>query len=109
MYIISNSKDANFSPLTITATGLGIILQVGKFNRDLTCKHLDETSSRGDDFFTQLRRIEYQSARIAGNPNFDLNSKSTRNLMKEKSIDLLTGIVNFFNSALLFYNHNFFG
>jgi hypothetical protein len=29
--------------------------------------------------------------------------------MKEKSIDLMTGIVNFFNSALLFYNHNFFG
>jgi hypothetical protein len=29
--------------------------------------------------------------------------------MKEKSIDLMTGIVTFFNSALIYYAHNFFG
>lgn len=56
----------------------------------------------------QLRRIEYQSGRIAENPNFDLNLESTRSFMKEKSIELLTAIVEFLNSALLYYNQNFF-
>ena len=66
-------------------------------------------AGRGDDFYIQLQRIEYQSARIAENPNFDLNMNLTRNLMREKSIELLTAIVEFFNSALLYYKHNFFG
>jgi hypothetical protein len=29
--------------------------------------------------------------------------------MQEKSIDLMTGIVTFFNSALLYYSRDFFG
>jgi hypothetical protein len=55
-----------------------------------------------------LRRIEYQAARVAQNPNFDLNLESTRNLMQEKSLDLMTGIVRFLNFALIYFNHNFF-
>lgn len=56
-----------------------------------------------------MRSIEYQAARIAGNPNFDLDVESTQNLMKEKSIDLMTGMVKFFNCALLYYKRDFFG
>jgi len=66
-------------------------------------------AGREEEFYIQLRRIEFQSARIVENPNFDFNADSTRNLMKEKSIELLTAIVEFFDSALLYYNHNFFG
>lgn len=29
--------------------------------------------------------------------------------MREKSIDLMTGCVRFFNSALIYFNHGFFG
>jgi hypothetical protein len=70
---------------------------------------LEDQAGRADDFYFHLRRIEYQCARIAENPNFDLGLEITRDLMKEKSIDLMTGIVEFFDSALLFYNSKFFG
>ena len=69
---------------------------------------MNDESTRGEDFYIQLKRIEYQAARVSENPNFDLNSESTRNLMKEKSIDLMTAIVKYFNSALLYYSHDFF-
>jgi len=70
---------------------------------------LVQEGDRGTDFYVQLQRIEYQCARVTENPNFDLNSESTRSLMKEKSMELLTAIVKFFNSALLYYSNNFFG
>jgi len=56
-----------------------------------------------------LRRIEYQSARIVENPNFDFDSTSTWDLMKEKSLELLTAIIEFFDSALIYYKHDYFG
>ena len=56
-----------------------------------------------------MRGIEYQAARVAENPNFSLNPETTRDLMKEKSVDLMTGIIKFFNSALLCFCRNFFG
>ena len=73
------------------------------------CKIVEDEAGRADDFYRILKRIEYQSARIAQNPNFDLNGASTRNLMQEKSIDLMTAIVTYFNSALLYYSRDFFG
>jgi hypothetical protein len=62
---------------------------------------LENQAGRANDFYEQLRRIEYQSARLAENPNFDLELDITRDLMKKKSIDLVTGIVEFFDAALL--------
>jgi len=56
-----------------------------------------------------MRRIEYQSARVAENPNFDFNSTSTQDLMREKSIELLTAVIEFLDSALLYYNQAHFG
>ena len=70
---------------------------------------IHDEGGRAEDFYSQLRRIEYQAARIAENQNFDLNIESTRNLMREKSIELMTGIVKFFDSALLYFGHQFFG
>jgi hypothetical protein len=67
-----------------------------------------EEASCASDFDIQLRRMEYQSARIAENPNFDLNLESARNLLSEKATDLMTAMVEFFDSALLYYNRNFF-
>jgi len=61
------------------------------------------------DFKTCLEGIEFQAARLAENPNFDMNLGSTRNLMKKKGINLLTAIVKFFNSTLLYLNQSFFG
>ena len=67
-------------------------------------------SDRAEDFTRQLERIEYEATRVALNPNFDLTGDSTqRNLMREKSIDLMTGIIKFFTSALIYFNYNFFG
>ena len=72
-------------------------------------KIISDEAGRGGDFYIYLKRIEYQAARIAENPNFDLDSESTRDLMKEKSIDLMIAMVRFFNSALLYFKHDFFG
>jgi hypothetical protein len=47
-----------------------------------------------------LRRIEFEAALLADNPHYDLESMSSRNLVQEKSTDLMTAIVTFFNSSL---------
>lgn len=70
---------------------------------------MDQESTRAVDFDLQLRRIEYQSARLAGNRNYDLSQGTTRDLLRDKSLDLMSGIVKFFNCALLYYNQTFFG
>jgi hypothetical protein len=69
---------------------------------------LESQAGRANEFYEQLPRIEYQSARLAENPNFELDLDITRDLMKEKSINLMTGIVEFFDAALLYFNDNFF-
>ena len=61
----------------------------------------------GADFHKHLRRIEYQAARLAENPRVNLNWISERDLMCEKSTDLMTGVVKFFNSALLCFSQDF--
>jgi hypothetical protein len=56
-----------------------------------------------------LRRIEFEAALLADNPHYDLESMSSRNLVQEKSTDLMTAIVTFFNSSLIHFRKNFFG
>jgi len=73
-------RAASFSPLQGTAAGLGVILQL-----------LNAQSNRGDDFLSNLRRIEFQAAIIAENPTYDLNVESTRSLVEEKARDLCDG------------------
>jgi hypothetical protein len=57
----------------------------------------------------QLRYIEFQAALVADNPNYDLDLDVTQNLLTEKSTDLLSAIIKFFNSALLYLSGSFFG
>jgi hypothetical protein len=56
-----------------------------------------------------LKRIEYQTARLAENPNFDLDMEITHSLMQKKSIELMTAVIEFFNSALLYFSRDSFG
>src|SRR5437762_2305517 len=72
-------------------------------------KLLDDESGRADEFHTYLRRIEFQAARIVENPSLCFRLDTTQGLMQEKSIDLLTAIVTYFNSVLLYFSHDFFG
>ena len=72
----------------------------------LTGKGINGESGHADDFYCQLRRFEYQASRIS---SIDLTVESTRTLMHEKSLDLLTAIVKYLNGALLYFNSNFFG
>jgi hypothetical protein len=97
-------------PLKGAVEGLSIILQVRvSHERPINHQTFTEETWRVSDFDTELKRIEYQSARIAENPNFDLNLESTRNLLSEKATDLMTAMVKFFDSVLLYYNQSFFG
>lgn len=84
-------------PLKGTADGLGIILQI-----------LEEVSGHKGEFYRQLHRIEYQFARLAQNSSLYL-SVGNRDLMTEKSLDLMAAMIKYFNSALLYYNQSFFG
>ena len=70
---------------------------------------MENEVGRGRDFYDELRRIQYQSDRVAENPNYDLDLEDNRSFIKEKSIRLLAAIVNYFNCALLYYNARFFG
>lgn len=63
---------------------------------------IDEEVGRADDFNMYLRRIEYQATRVVENPNFDLNRENNQGLLRQKSIDLMTAIIKFFNSFLLY-------
>lgn len=54
----------------------------------------------------QLELAEYQAARIETN-NFDLISDRTLGMVREKALNLMTAIVEFFNSALVYFSHNF--
>ena len=48
----------------------------------------------------QLKRIEYQAARLSCNPNFNLMTQPTRDIMYEKSLGLLTAIIKFLECVL---------
>jgi hypothetical protein len=70
---------------------------------------LEDEASRAEDFRSQLRCIEFQAALIADNPNYDLGLESTQKLLEKASIHLLTAILKFFNSALLYLSSGFWG
>jgi succinylglutamate desuccinylase len=85
-------------PLKGAAGGLGIILQI-----------LDGEAQRGEEFMKYLRLIEFEAALLSENPNYDLDTSSSRNLVQETSIELMTAVINFFNSTLIYLRTDFFG
>jgi hypothetical protein len=86
-----------------------VILGVRPLLFNLTFQILNEEHARPGDFFTQLERIQFHADRIAANPNFDVIPDSSRNLVQRKGIDLMTSIINFLNSALLYFSKGFGG
>lgn len=68
---------------------------------------LDGEAGRGDDFLFYLRRIEFEASLLADNPNYDLVLDTTH--LEEKSTDLISAIIRFFNSALVYFSKDFFG
>lgn len=69
---------------------------------------LDEESRRREDFLYHLRRVEFQAALLAENPNYDLALEIIQSL-KEKSTDLMTAVINFLNSTLVYLSDGFLG
>jgi hypothetical protein len=106
--IDTDRQAASFAPLKGTAGGLGIILQVCRLRQVTHTQIVTDEAKRAEDFLYSLRRIKFQAAVIADNPTYDLNSESTRNLVEEKSRDLMTAVIKFFNGALIF-SKNFAG
>lgn len=70
---------------------------------------LEEESGRREDFLYYLRRVEFQAALLADNPSYDLDLEATQNLLKEKSTDLMTAVIEFLNSALVYLGDGFLG
>ena len=98
------------TPLKCAATGLGIILQVPHKNPGFDPKVLETETGRRDEFLFYLKRIEFQAAILADNPKYlTLDLESTQDLMNEKSTDLMTAIIKFFNAALNYFARGFFG
>jgi hypothetical protein len=70
---------------------------------------VDAQSRKGSEFYHYLERIEYQSARLSANPHFNLENVSSNILLRDKSVDLMTTIVSFFDSALVYFHSDIFG
>jgi hypothetical protein len=45
---------------------------------------------------------------LANNPNYDLDLEKTQALLEEKSTDLMSAIIRFFNSSLVYFSRGFF-
>lgn len=90
------AQGASFNPLKGAADGLLIILQI-----------IINTSDRKEQFYIQLKRIECQAERIAQNRNYDEMPEQDRERIQKRGVDLMTAIIQFFNSALCYFSYNF--
>jgi hypothetical protein len=84
--------------------GLGIILQVLLNFPQLMDKIIEDEADREEEFLSYLRKIEFQAKLLAENEDYNLNSQETRHLVEGKSKELMTAVVQFFNSALNYFS-----
>ncbi|KIN03507.1 hypothetical protein OIDMADRAFT_26197 [Oidiodendron maius Zn] len=82
-------------PFKGAANGISLLLQIA----------MDERS-RGEDFMKQLDRINFQSNRIAEIQRFP--SIILNDILLEKSMDLMTAILNFLRLSLMYFKHDYF-
>jgi hypothetical protein len=68
----------------------------------------DERDRRGD-FELLLRRCGYQATRVSENPYFDKVPESTHSKIREKGVNLLIAILNFFSATLDYLSKPFVG
>lgn len=71
-------------------------------------KGIHEIRGRKTDFYEQLDYVEHEIARLQ-NECFDRMSPSSQEIMQKASIELMTEIVDYLNSALLYFLKSFFG
>ena len=100
------TQAASIIPLKGVTDGVAIILQVYLycFALVLNQKILETSQRMTEDFYLQLKRIEYQASRVAGNPGFKRIADAETNPLKQKGIHLMNAIVIFLNSALLYFS-----
>ncbi|KAF8244389.1 hypothetical protein K440DRAFT_663489 [Wilcoxina mikolae CBS 423.85] len=66
----------------------------------------DQESARGEDFLKQLERIQYQSLRVA--EVHKCAEVEVGELLREKSTNLMTSVIRFFDSSIIFFKHDYF-
>jgi tetratricopeptide (TPR) repeat protein len=86
---------APFAPLQCTLNGISLLLSIAYQEHD-----------RSDDFLKQFDRISYQSLRIAEIQNH--TTLQINDLLLEKTTNLMTAIILFFKSSLMFFRHDYF-
>ena len=96
-------------PLQVMVDGLGIILQVFTFGVVTYGKVIDGELKKADEFLQRLTRVQNQAERISDSPNVDLTSKPIRERIQKRSTILMTAIIRFFDSTLLYFQQSFFG
>jgi len=67
---------------------------------------LKDERDRHSDFVKRLKQIEFQACRISDNRNFTEMAKGNRTHIHEKGIDLMTGILKFFNCSLNYFSRS---
>jgi hypothetical protein len=65
-----------------------------------------QESDRGEEFAIELERIAYQSRRVSEIQKYPRSSINT--LLLEKSLGLMTAIVEFLTASLMYWQHGFF-
>jgi hypothetical protein len=70
---------------------------------------VDGETARREEFYSELKNIEFHAARISENPNSESTTISAKSLMQTKSLALLIEIINFLSSAFLFFSRGKIG
>jgi hypothetical protein len=91
----SASESAALTPVKGAINSLSLLLTLA-----------DQEQGRGEDFLKQLDRIQYQSLRVAEvQKHSDLEIGE---LLLEKSTNLMTAVIRFLKSSIIFFRHDYF-
>lgn len=103
-------QGASFMPLKGAAGALTCIMQVSTFStRRPDLQIFENEMDRRGDFELLLRRSGYQAARVSENPYFYNASEAKQHLIRQKGVDLMVAIINFFSSTLAYLSKPFVG
>ncbi|KAF8539144.1 hypothetical protein BDD12DRAFT_883109 [Trichophaea hybrida] len=91
----SATESAALTPVKGTINSLALLLTLA-----------DQEAARGEDFLKQLERIQYQSLRVAEVQK--CAEVEIGELLREKSTNLMTSVIRFFNSSIIFFKHDYF-
>jgi hypothetical protein len=83
------------APLKSIGNGAVLLLQLAQAEKE-----------RGQEVIVELERISYQSRRVSVMQKYPAGKLSP--LLREKSLALLTEVINFFTATLKYWKHGFF-